>query len=212
MRSYPTQRLSNRSDWMVMPKYSLVYPLVGLFLAAPLASVRAERVRLGGTVSVLPLGQAHVEGEGLSESEDTATAVGIGGIVEVQLLTNLAIGFAPRLLLNVKGEDGTESGKELDLALRVIGNVPVGRMVQLYGFAAPGYSIIYIPDWPDELSNPAGFIFGFGGGVGFDLNPRFRLAVELGYQLGAQRVTEQGETVDLEISYLHLGVSALARL
>jgi Outer membrane protein beta-barrel domain len=190
----------------------LVYPLAGLFLAASFGSARAERVRLGGTVSVLPLGQIHLEGGGLSESVDTATAFAFGGIAEVQLLTYLAIGFAPRLLFNVKGEDGTESGRELDLALRVIGNVPVGGIVQLYGFAAPGYSVIYVPDWPDELSNPAGFIFGFGGGVGLDLDPRFRLAVELGYQLGGQQVTEQGETLELDISYVHLGVSAMARL
>jgi hypothetical protein len=195
-----------------MTKRFVVYPLVGLFLAAPSADARAERVRLGGTVSLLPIGQAHLEAEGVSESEDTATAVGLGALVELQLLTNLAVGLAPRLILNVKGEDGTDSGQELDLALRVIGNLPVGRMVQLYGFAAPGYSIIYIPDWPDELSNPAGFIFGFGGGVGFDIDRHFRLAVELGYQLGAQQVSVEGQTVDLEISYLHLGVSAMARL
>jgi hypothetical protein len=212
IRAQPTQRRRDRSDWMAMTKRLFVYPLVGVLLAAPLASARAERVRLGGTVALLPIGQAHVEAEGLSESEDTATAVGLGGLVEVQLLTNLAVGFAPRLILNVKGEDGTESGKELDLAFRVIGNVPVGPMVQLYGFAAPGYSVIYIPDWPDELSNPAGFIFGFGGGVGFDINPQFRLAVELGYQIGGQQLSEEGQTVDVEISYLHLGVSAMARL
>lgn len=195
-----------------MTKRFLVYPLVGLFLAAPLASARAERVRLGGTVSILPIGQARLEAQGLSESEDTATAYGLGGLVEVQLLSNLAVGFAPRLILKVQGQDATESGKELDLAVRLIGNLPVGHTVQLYGFAAPGYSIIYIPDWPDELSNPAGFIFGFGSGVGFDINPQFRLAVELGYQLGWQQVSEQGETVDVELSYLHLGLSAMARL
>ena len=179
IRARPTKHLCDRSEWVIMTKRFVVYPLVGLFLAAPIASARAERVRLGGTVSLLPIGQAHIEAEGLSQSADTATAVGLGGVVEVQLLTNLAVGFAPRLILNVKGEDATESGKELDLAVRVIGNVPVGGMVQLYGFAAPGYSIIYVPDLPDEISNPAGFILGFGGGVGFDINPRFRLAVEL---------------------------------
>jgi hypothetical protein len=190
----------------------LVYSLATLFLAAPFGSARAERVRLGGTVSVLPIGQARIEANELSASEDTATAYGLGGIVEVQLLTNLSIGFAPRLLLNVKGEDGTDSAKELDLALRVIGQLPISRIAQLYGFAAPGYSILYFPDWPDEVSNPAGFIFGAGGGVGFDLNPQFRLAVELGYQLGAQQVTEQGQTAEVETSFLHLGVSAMARL
>jgi hypothetical protein len=196
-----------------MTKRLLIHSLVGLFfLAAPLASARAERVRLGGTVSLLPIGQAQVEAGEVSESEDTATAVGLGAVVEVQLLTNLAVGFAPRLILNVKGEEATESAKELDLAVRLIGNVPVGEMVQLYGFAAPGYSIIYVPDLPDGISNPAGLILGFGGGVGFDINPRFRLAAELGYQPGEQQISEEGETVDLNISYLHLGVSAMARL
>jgi Outer membrane protein beta-barrel domain len=195
-----------------MTKRFLVCSLVGLFLAAPVASARAERVRLGGTVSLLPIGQAQLQAEGVSETADTATAFGLGGVVEVQLLTNLAVGFAPRLLLNVKGEEDTESAKELDLAVRVIGNLPVGGSVQLYGFAAPGYSIIYIPDLPDEITNPAGFIFGFGAGVGFDLNPRFRLATEIGYQLGGQQVSVEDETLDVEISYLHLGVSAMARL
>jgi len=190
----------------------LVFPLVGLFLAAPVGSARAEHVRVGGTVAVLPLGQARLDGEGVSESADTATAYGFGGIVEVQLLRHLAIGFAPRLLVNVKGEGAPESAKELDLALRVIGNVPVGRIAQLYGFAAPGYSIIYVPDLPDEVGSPAGFIFGIGGGVAFDVGPHLRLAAELGYQLGAQQLTESGQTLDVEIDFLHVGVSAMARL
>lgn len=186
--------------------------LVGLFLTGALGSAGAERVRLGATVAMLPIGQAKVEAEGISESADTATAFGLGGVLEVQLLRNLAIGFAPRLLLNVKGEDDEESAKELDLAVRVIGNVAVSPVAQLYGFAAPGYSILYIPEWPEEIDRPAGFIFGFGGGAGFDLDPRFRLAVELGYQLGEQEVTELGETAEIETSFLHLGVSAMARL
>ncbi|HTE55128.1 MAG TPA: outer membrane beta-barrel protein [Kofleriaceae bacterium] len=196
-----------------MTKRSLfIGPLVGLLLAAPLHSARAEHVRLGGTIALLPIGQLHAEARDTSLTADTAVAVGFGGLFEVPLLTNVAVGFAPRLLLHVRGEDGEGSGKELDLAFRLIGNVPVASAVELYGFAAPGYSIIYVPDWPDGLANPAGFIFGFGAGVGFDLTSQFRLGVELGYQLGAQSVSEGGETLDVESSFLHLGVSAMARL
>jgi hypothetical protein len=44
-----------------MTKRLLFHSLAGFFfLAAPLASARAERVRLGGTVSILPIGQAQL--------------------------------------------------------------------------------------------------------------------------------------------------------
>jgi hypothetical protein len=183
---------------------------VVLLLAAPLGAARADNLRLGGTVSVLPVGQLHAEAEGFgSQSADTATAVGLGVMFEVQVLTNVAVAVAPRLLLNVKGEDDDQSAKELDLAFRLIGNVPVSRLAQLYGFVAPGYSILYVPDWPDGLDNPAGFVFGLGAGVAFDVNDQLRLAGELGYQFGAQKVSEQGQTLELESSYLHLGFIAM---
>jgi hypothetical protein len=212
----PTQPRPVRSEYDRMIKLKLrpclLCPLLTLLLAAPAGPALADHVRVGGTVSILPVGQIHAAAEGFgSDSADTATAVGLGGMVEIQLATNVAVGFAPRLLLNVKGEDGDESAQELDLAVRLIGNAPVGGVTQLYGFVAPGYSILFIPEWPDEVGNPAGFIFGLGGGAAFDLNPQFRLGCELGYQLGWQQVTEQGATLELQTDFLHLGMTAMAR-
>ncbi len=187
-------------------------PLLTLLLAAPAGLARADQVRVGGTVSILPVGQLHASAEGVgSDSVDAATAVGLGGLVEVPLTNNLAVGLAPRLLLNVKGEDGDESARELDLAVRLIGSVPVGGVTELYGFLAPAYSILFIPDWPDGVADPAGLALGLGGGASFDLSPQFRLGGEIGYQLGWQQVTEQSDAIELETDFLHIGVTAMAR-
>jgi len=192
-----------------------LFSLLFLGLTLPARSVLADvgEVRVGGTVSILPVGELHAEVEDFgSETVDAVTAFGLGGVIEVQILTHLAVGFMPRLLLNVKPEDEDGgSAEELDLLLRLTGFVPVGDTVQLYAFAAPGYSVLFIPDWPGELSNPTGFIFGLGGGTAVDINPRLRLTAELGYQFGNQGLTEQGRSVELETSYLHVGMSAMAR-
>lgn len=184
--------------------------VAGLSLLVALGSARADRLRVGGSFSMLPIGQIKLSVEGDSDSVDTETAFGFGGNLEYQLHPNFALGFAPRVLLNVKAEDADESAKEVDLALRLIGGAPVAPNIQLYGFGSPGYSMLFLPD--NDEDNPAGFIFGLGGGVGFDINPQFRLAGEIGYQFGFQQADVQGITVEVETSFFHLGVVAMAML
>lgn len=188
----------------------LVSIMVGIALSGSLGSARAERLRVGGSVSVLPVGEIEASVGNQSASADTEMATALGGVIEYQIGPNFAIGFTPRVIFNIKPEDAEESAEELDLVLRLIGNVPVGVNVDLYGFAAPGYSVLYVPDWPDGVDDPAGFLFGLGGGVALDVNPQFRLAAELGYQLGGQEVEVQGRTLDVHTSFLHLGVVAMA--
>jgi hypothetical protein len=192
-------------------RIALVGFFAGLSLFVALGSARADRLRIGGSFSIHPVGQIKA-GVGDTDTVDTETAFSLGGALEYQLHPNFAIGVAPRLILNLKAEDSTESAKEFDLALRLVGGAPVAQNIQIYGFGAPGYSMLFPADWPEELDNPAGFIFGLGGGVGFDINPQFRLAGELGYQFGSQQVSEDGVTLDVNTSFFHLGVVAMALL
>jgi len=192
-------------------KYSISLS-VALGLACFAFSARAD-TKLGGAVQLLPVGSITAAAGGDSETTDADTAVGLSGFVEFGLGPNLSIGLAPRLLLNVKGESGTESAEQLDLAVRLVAGTAVGTgNTRVYGFIAPGYSVLFIPDWPDGISNPAGLILGFGGGLAFKVQPGLELTTEIGYQLGFQSVTEMGETLDLTTKFLHLGFGVLARL
>jgi hypothetical protein len=189
----------------------LVSVIVCIALSGSLGSARAERLRVGGSFSVLPVGEIEASVGNQSASADTEMAAALGGVIEYQVGPNFAIGFTPRFIFRIKPEDAEESAEELDLLLRLIGNVPVGVNVELYGFAAPGYSVLYLPDVVGDVDDPAGFLFGLGGGVALDVNPQFRLAAELGYQFGGQEVEVAGQTLDVSTRFLHLGLVAMAR-
>lgn len=184
--------------------------LATLALAAPAA---AQSFGVGGGVELVPVGELHVEDDSGSLTVDTETAFALAGRAEFAVNPNFAVAFAPRLVLNLKGEDGTESAKQLDLNVRFVGGAPVGGgTTRLYGYAAPGYSLIFLPDWPDELSNPAGFVLGFGGGAGFRVAPQVEVTAEIGYQLGFQEVSEAGQTVEVSSNLLHVGAGLLMSL
>ena len=113
---------------------------------------------------------------------------------------NLYVGVAPQLILNVKGKDDSSSGQELDLFARIMGRYPVADKVQLYGYLAPGFSIIFPPDLPG-VSNPTGFVLGFAGGVSYSITPTLFGSGEVGYQIGFQSTGGS----DLKTRYLHIG-------
>jgi Outer membrane protein beta-barrel domain len=118
---------------------------------------------------------------------------------------NFFIGFGPQFTFNIKGKDSDgDAGKMLDLLLRLGGNANVADTIQLYGYAAPGYSIVM----PPQGDNSKGFVLGFHGGAMFDLAPKFFMNAELGYQFGYQKIKE----FDYKLNYFQIGVGVGARL
>jgi hypothetical protein len=170
---------------------------------------------LGGQLGLSPVGTLKVDAQGASGSADAATALELGGRLEYAVHPMISIGFAPALVFNVKGTNDNTSGSQLDLPLRVHVGGLVAPTVRLYGFAAPGYSILFPPSGGDD-QHPSGFMIGFGGGARIRVAPRFALAGELGYQFRflSETVTALGQRVDVseQVNYLTFTIAAVAAL
>jgi hypothetical protein len=172
---------------------------------------------LGGHLGLSPIGTLKAETLGTSASVDAATAFEIGGRAEYQITPLLSIGFAPSIILNVKGKDADNSASQLDLPLRLAVGGEVAPKLRLYGFAAPGYTILFPPSSSSgNTTHPSGFMIGFGGGVGFRVAPRFSVNGELGYQFRFLSETEMvgSQSVDAsaQFNYLTFTVAAVAGL
>jgi len=169
-------------------------------------SAAAEpKIWLGGHLGLSPIGtlKATAKGNGneISDSVDTATAFELGAQFDLHVLPFLSVGLAPAVLLHVKGQDDTDSASELDLPLRVTAGGNVMPQLRIYGFVAPGYTILFPP--ADSMGNSdrlSGFMVGFGGGVGFKVAPRFAVTGELGYQFRFPSESRTVGTVPVDLT------------
>jgi hypothetical protein len=185
-----------------------------IIAAAALAGLAASATahaggRVGAEVLLVPVGEATFDAPGEdAETADLAFAYGLGALAAYDVSPNFSIGFAPRLVLGIKGEDdeGDEDITELDLAVRFTGHFPLapgGAELQLH--AAPGYSWLFLPDvgeGPDVLGTPSGLVIGLGAGISVPVAPNVALVGDLTYTFGFQGTTVEGfgEEIDLELS------------
>jgi hypothetical protein len=171
----------------------------------PLAD-QNSKVRVGLNLVPMPFGTAKLTLGALgTASNDTAFAFGVMPAVDYTFTPYFFVGFEPQLTFNVKGKNASgDAAKMLDLLLRVGGNAPVADTIELYGYLAPGYSIVM----PSAGDNATGFVLGFHGGAIFDLTPKLFLNAELGYQLGYQSIHD----LDFKLNYFQIGVGAGLRL
>lgn len=176
-----------------------------LGLVAPGAASAQPRsaLSLGGTLGLSPVGSldSQLAAGGLTLSADTETAYGFGGVAEFRVTPNVSIGFAPSLVFNVKPEAGNDAGTGLDLPLRLIAGAGSSR-ARVYGFLAPGYSVLFLPDSQPidfDLGDPSGFSFGLGLGGGFSVARGLALTAELGYQWRFLSSAPRG--IDIEVDY-----------
>lgn len=170
---------------------------------------------VGGHLGLSPFGSLESEAQGMSKSTDPATAFELGARFEYQVTPMVSIGIAPTILFGVKGKDETDSSSQLDLPLRVTVGGEVAPRVRIYGFAAPGYSVLFPPSsGTGDTQHPSGFMIGFGGGVGYRIAPKFTLGGELGYQFRFLSVTEDvlGQSIDVSAkdNFLTFSVAATA--
>ena len=185
--------------------------------AAPAAEVEASAqpakpFSLGAQLELLPVGSMDVTISGPvingSDSTSTSTAFGLSATFGYDVTPNISIGAAPRLLFNVQGENAKSSAKEFDLRARLAVHGEVAPQVQLYGYAAPGYTWV-IPSKGDI--NSTGPAIGFGAGASYDVSSDLFVNAELGYQIAFVSAESEGTTVDVDVSYLHLGIGGGTR-
>ena len=170
---------------------------------------------VGGHLGLSPIGSLKAEAMGMSNSTDPATAFELGGRFEYQVAPLVSIGIAPTILFGVKGKDENDSSTQLDLPLRIAVGGEVAPKVRLYGFAAPGYTILFLPsNGSGDSMHPSGFMIGFGGGIGYRVAPKFTIGGELGYQFRFTSYTlnalGQSLDVSLQDNFLTFAVTATA--
>lgn len=207
----------------------LVVGILGALLSTPAfagdlgaaAAPSPSRLRVQAQVEVLPTGSESLNADtpnGTSSlSMDADVAYGITGMIDYDLTPYLAVGVAPRLVLNVKVNDPAfrdRAGEELDLRAHVLGHLPVAPGVELYASLSPGYADLL----DDAHSTLSGFALAGALGATFRVSPRVFLSGELGYQ----RVFSSRDTTfeipgtgtpfviknDVDLSYLHIGLGA----
>lgn len=166
----------------------------------------ASKMRLGVVLSPMPLGTfkgaAGVDG-------DAKFAFAVMPTFDFGLNEFLFVGLAPQFIFNVQPDLATgDAGQELDLRARVGAIAKVADTVRMFGYVAPGYSIVMVPNKPMGTDNPAGFVLGFAGGAALDLSPTMYLSGELGYQVGYQTVS----SADFKTNYFHVGLGVGLRL
>jgi hypothetical protein len=194
--------------------------LLGSTAAAQETAVTADtslgessKARLGIVLSPMPSGTFKWSAGPLSGDDDAKFAFGIMPTFDLSLNQFLFIGVAPQYIFNVKPDDSDgDAASELDLRARIGGIAKVADTIRVFGYAAPGYSIVMLPDDVDNIDNPAGFVLGFAGGAAFDLAPSTYLSAEVGYQIGYQTTEILNNEVDAKTNYLHLGVGLGFRL
>jgi opacity protein-like surface antigen len=177
----------------------------------------AKKVSVGAQIDLLPAGTLTLDAPGLNVSSDAGFAYGVGLNASYDLTPNISIGLAPRIIFNIVAKDARDDapvGKEYDLRARVTAHFPLIDKLQIFGFAAPGYS--FLTDTNDKTDNPSGFVLAFGGGATYDLAPNLFLTGEVGYQLGFQSVTAKdlsGKdiTIDETTDYLSIGLGGGTR-
>jgi hypothetical protein len=175
-------------------------------LAPTVAVAKPGGITAAVSFEVLPTGTYKLDVPGVgSDHSATEVAYGFAGQIDYWVTDTLSVGLAPRYILNVSRSDSNSSSDpELDLRLRGQYNHQVNPMFQLFGFVAPGYSIIILPG---DADNPKGLAIGFGAGGRYLINDKLFAQGELGYQLGFQKITTiSGNRVTIATDYLHIGV------
>ena len=186
-------------------------------------AVRAEQappadggpMALGISLELMPAGKLteHATGAGmtLDNSADTDTATAVAPFFDYAVTPNLALGFSPQVIFNVKGSNGSQSATEYDLRARLTLMAPVAPRILVFGRVSPAFSFIDLPSAATTGSHTAkGFLFDLAAGVDGQIAPNAFIVFDVGYQFGFQSLTEtvlgQSFDVDLRTRYLHFGL------
>lgn len=190
-------------------------------LAAPafaddsVATTAAEStIRVQAQLELLPIGSEEDHG-GLTFWNNMASAYAISGILDVALTRHLSLGVSPRLVYNITpvGSDAP-ADKELDLRACIRARTAVSPRFDIYASFSPGYARLLNGDEIFVYTRSGGYTLGAALGFTYDLGSKVFVGGEIGFQRSFMRVDQQrvGEpedalSYDVELSYVHLGVS-----
>lgn len=196
--------------------------LVTALLAVPAAAHADDLAQragfLGADFELLPTGSLTSNFAGGNDTtNDLQTAYAVGVFFEDQIDSHVSVGLAPRYIFNLNTANSNgDSSTELDLRARITAGGRVAPKLHVYGFAEPGWGIIFPPDSVQVNNNkvhPNGFIIDVGGGLSYRLTEGVRAYFELGYQWGFESWSATGTVLgttvtvngDDKINLLQLG-------
>lgn len=123
-----------------------------------------------------------------------------------RFLPNLSVALAPQMFFHLAPRK-VDAANELGLFAQVTGHVVVAAKWDLNVFAAPGYSVLLVPD----AANAHGLAFRWGGGPMFHVSERFSIGGELAHQIGFQKTERNGSDVDMKTSFFSMLVGVRLR-
>jgi hypothetical protein len=132
------------------------------------------------------------------------TAYGIGAVADFQVAPMLALGFAPRAVVNIAPKNWNEATYSLiDLRARVLVGKTFRHRLRPYGFGTIGYGLVV--GGPREITDVGGGTgstwhgptFGAGVGAWFLVDHDLRVFAECSYELGFEREGNSADHVDL---------------
>lgn len=161
------------------------------------------KMRLSLDIVPAPFGKLKASAQGVDASSDAALAFGIRAVFDYSINDYLFVGFGPQVLFNVIEKDapsGSNASKQYDLSARVGGHAPIADNVHLYGFLAPGYSIVTSSG--DNSETAKGPSLGIAVGALFSVpGTNFFLNGELGYHMTFLTYSVGGSSIDIKTNY-----------
>ena len=202
-------------------RIALVASMVGTLFASSafadeisgVSAAAEKKISIGVQAEMLPLGNFEFGANDRSEELDLATSFGVGMNLSYDVHPNISIGIAPRYIFGIKpdqADEDDESVQELDVRARLTAHFPVAQGLQVFGFAAPGYSWLFDDSENEDVEDPSGFVVAFGGGATYDVTPDLFVSAEVGYQLGFQGFTVETPVgsvdADTKFNFLNVGL------
>jgi hypothetical protein len=157
----------------------------------------------GLDAEVLPLVISHISGGLPGEppsSSHEPTAFGFGARAMWNANPYFSFGVAPRYIIDLDPENEGTHSSELDLRFRVEGGGHPTRALRIYGFADPGYSLLYVAYPGGSSTNRSdAFCIDVGVGASYAVSRHLSISAEVGYQLeqkyGAIDITGPGDPI-----------------
>lgn len=157
-------------------------------------------MRLGINLVPMPYGST-----GGDQTVTTSFAFGVMPAFDYLVHPNFFVGIGPTYTFNVKAKDFTgDAASQFDILLRLGGGAPVAEKIHLFGYLAPGYSLIM----PSSGDSAKGLTVGAHAGAIYELATALFLNGTVGYQVGMQKLME----LDAKTNYLQVALGVGMRL
>jgi hypothetical protein len=113
-----------------------------------------------------------------------------------RVLPFLSVALAPEMLFNMQ-PNAEAAAHELGIFVQATGHLALSDRWDFDLFAAPGYSMVLIPDARDAR----GLAFRVGGGPMYHLDKGLSVVAEFSRQIGFQQTERSGRDVDMRTSF-----------